>query len=49
MWQVWGDAREPLAIDLDESAAIVMVDSLMAQGRTDVYAENTNGDTYPVE
>lgn len=47
LWAVFGDASEPIGVDMTEEAARELVDRLTAEGRNDVYAEDIDsGRTY---
>jgi len=43
-WNVWGDSPTPVYVGVAREAAIAEVDRLAAQGRTDVYAKDSNSD-----
>ncbi|MEV5883080.1 hypothetical protein AB0L74_10235 [Streptomyces sp. NPDC052020] len=43
-WSLWGDGPDPLTVDLTEDQARWSLREFAAEGRTDVYAENEDGD-----
>jgi hypothetical protein len=46
-WQVWSDGVTPILSDVDYASMKDKVDTLVANGHTDVYGENNDtGDTY---